>query len=84
MKFGHWGLVFVQQNEVFIQSIKGTPGSVPPVHSPVSVEDSVLEIAGVVCPSAGVLIVVDDPPPAVRDPVQSLPAVQAFTQLFLE
>ena len=43
-----------------------------------------LEIAGVVCPAAGVLIVVDDPAPAMRDSVQCLPAVQTLAQLFLD
>ena len=47
-------------------------------------EDSVLKVAGVVRPAAGVCVVVDDPPPAVRDPIQGLPAVQSLTQLFLE
>ena len=43
-----------------------------------------LKVTRVVRPAAGVRIVVDDPPPSVRDTVQSLSTVEAFTQLFLD
>ena len=42
-----------------------------------------LEVAGVVCPAAGILVVVNDATPAMGNAVQCLPAVQAFTELFL-
>ena len=42
-----------------------------------------LEVAGVVCPAAGILVVVKDATPAMGNAVQCLPAVEAFTELFL-
>ena len=42
-----------------------------------------LEVAGVVCPAAGILVVVNDTTPAMGNAVQCLPAVEAFTELFL-
>ena len=43
-----------------------------------------LEVAGVVCPAAGILVVVKDATPAMGNAVQCLPAVEAFTELFLQ
>ena len=42
-----------------------------------------LEVAGVVCPTAGILVVVKDTTPAMGNAVQCLPAVEAFAELFL-
>ena len=42
-----------------------------------------LEVAGVVCPAARILVVVKDATPAMGNAVQCLPAVEAFTELFL-